>query len=113
MDIKTALGILIQVLTIIASKTSSTVDDTILSLLKALQSSDALLAWVEGLFAANPDDPAAAISAHDPKLRAILDAHAATGAKAISIGDISNWLQYLPTIIALIQQLLKKPTPAT
>lgn len=122
MNLKSALGTLIQILTVIANLTSSKIDDTILGLLKALYASDAFLdvlqklidSWgtsiPEGAMAQIEPTPelCEAFNA-SPALQAWANAQPAPnvppGAEAIGIGTIITVLTNLPTIIALLRAL--------
>jgi len=126
-NLKASLGALIQVLTVVSRLTASTIDDQILSLLKALDASDPFLnvlqAWIDKTKAATmPDTALPMIDPSDATFAAAFNASPALqewsrsqvpdgvppGAEAIGIGSVGTVLtviKLLPTIIALLKSL--------
>lgn len=123
MNLKSAIGALIQVLTVVSTLTKSTIDDTILGLLKALYASDAFLAvlqsWIDQHDATTTMPPSALpmIDASDPAFATAFNASPSLqawsasqkspavpeGAEPIGIGTVLLVMKYLPTIIALFK----------
>lgn len=122
MNLKSALGALIQVLTVVSTLTKSTIDDTILGLLKALYASDQFLtvlqSWIDK--SAGTPMPEGALPLIDPGDAAFADAFNASpalkewamrqkpdgvpdGAEAFGIGTVLMVIKFLPTIIALLK----------
>ena len=134
MNVKTMLGIVINILTIVAEKTKSTADDQILALLKAINASDAFVAFLQSLFdkfggsvtAPIPGTALPMIDAGNPELSAAFNASPALkewamqqrpesipeGAEGIGIGSVLMIVKWLPTILAILKQF-KAQQPTT
>src|SRR4051812_18982117 len=120
MDLKPYLAFLIQILTAFAAKTATTLDDTALGLLKALQDSPLLLDWIGSLLktqATMPSGALAELSPDDPALIAAYNASPAVrewamtvkpenvpaGAEPLAIGTVLTLLKYLPALWSLFK----------
>ncbi len=120
MDIKSILAIAIQLIGILFP-TPTTAITAITKLLTALQSSPALLDWLQSLIAKQQTIPNGAlgeIAPDDAELKAAFNKspamqewanspHEHGAAENISLGGISAFLQFLPQIIALINAFKK------
>jgi hypothetical protein len=122
MDLKPYVAYLITLLTFIADKTATTVDDSLLSLLKALQDSPQILDWIGALFkkAVIPGGALATVNIdHDDAELAAAFNNSPTlrewamkqkpesvpgDAEAIGLGSILPFIKFLPTLIGLIKQ---------
>lgn len=134
-DVKKILATVIAILNVVATKTTSTIDDQILSLCRALEASPFLLDWIQGRLASTPEGALASIDPEDPQLIAAIEASpemlrwgrrglprdtvpagAPDDAKGIGIGSalaIAKLLiQYWPIIAELIKAWKGAQTPA-
>lgn len=114
-DVKAGLDAVITELTLIDKFLPNKPIEEAIAVAKWVESNQPLMDLIQSLVDQYGPDAAKHVDLNHPALQSVLDEHkAATGAKAISIIDIANLLQYLPVIIQLIQQFLKpKPAPTT
>lgn len=121
MDHKAILSFAVQILTAFAAKTTTTLDDAALGLLKALQDSPLLLDWLSGLLTRTsttvPGTALPEIDPADPELAAAFNAspavkewalaqsHAATppGSEQLAIGSVLTLIKFLPTLLSLLK----------
>lgn len=118
MDLKQILGIAINVLTVLAARTTSTVDDKLLTLLVALRDSPQLIDWLQSLLVAMGTKPGGAmplVDFQDEELTAAFKASPLVmqwslppqngSAEQIGLPDLVKFIQYVPVLIELFKAI--------
>jgi hypothetical protein len=94
MNFASFLNVAVQVMTVLAPRTQTTVDDKILAGLKALSASPELIAWVQSLFSAGgtlPPDGAFSMTEVPAELRPKLEL----------LGGLGDFAKLLPVLLEL------------
>lgn len=123
MDVRKILSVAIAFLEVLAAKTATKIDDSMLSLLYALQKSETLLDWMQARFGAIPAGAEAMLNVDetDASLRAALDASPAmveelrrrrpvdpdqpATAQPLGVGTILTLIKLLPQLLALFRAI--------
>jgi hypothetical protein len=123
MDVRKMLAVAVAFLEVLAAKTSTKIDDGLLSFCYALQKSETLLDWIQARFGAIPAGAEAVmnVSETDASLIAALDASPAMQeelrrrrppvpdqpdtAQPLGVGTILTLIKLLPQLLALFRAL--------
>lgn len=98
MNLLETITIVINVLSLFAARTATTMDDKALDFLKAVKDSPALLAWLEGVL---PQGDVAALDVNTLSAEQVTEGQQLVAAAGL---DWVKFIDMLPVIIGIIRQ---------